>query len=72
YSTERDPNGDCPIARIERNEFWRAESSLVEYLYYIISGAKDIGFTEEHLHLPQWKAQEKMNGQRDAGLLDLE
>ncbi|MGO0302823.1 DUF5066 family protein [Salmonella enterica] len=72
YITERDANGEYPIARMERNEFWLAESSLVEYLYNIISGAKDIGFTEEDLHLPQWKAQQKMNEQRDAALLDLE
>ncbi|EAR2818405.1 DUF5066 family protein, partial [Salmonella enterica] len=38
----------------------------------IISGAKDIGFTEEDLHLSQWKAQQKMNEKRDAALLDLE
>ncbi|HCM8222225.1 TPA: DUF5066 family protein, partial [Salmonella enterica] len=72
YITERDANGEYPIARMERNEFWLAESSLVEYLYNILSRAKDIGFTKEDLHLPQWKAQQKMNEQRDAALLDLE
>ncbi len=27
YITERDANGEYPIARMERNEFWLAESS---------------------------------------------
>ncbi|BFO30664.1 hypothetical protein KoxyNG13_011370 [Klebsiella pasteurii] len=31
YITERDENGEYPIARVDDQELWLSESSLIEY-----------------------------------------
>lgn len=72
YVTERDADGEYPIARMERNEFWLAESSLVEYLYFIISGSEDVNFTKSDLQSEKWRNQKNQNDKRDAALLELE
>lgn len=50
---------------MERNEFWLAESSPVEYSHNYYASGADIGFTGRGFTLQQ-SAQQKMNEQRDA------
>lgn len=64
YVTEPDPQGEYPIARMERFELWLAESSLIEYMYFI----NGIG-TEDN---PLWEKQREANQIRDEKMINLE
>ena len=41
YITERDENGEYPIARVDNQELWLSESSLIEYLHGIFSTQRE-------------------------------
>lgn len=64
YITERDENGEYPIVRLDDQELWLAESSLIEYLHGI--------FSKQRESRPEWEARKKANEIRDAMLIELE
>lgn len=64
YITERDENGEYPIARADDQELWLSESSLIEYLHGIFSTQRETR--------SEWEARKKTNEIRDGALLELE
>lgn len=64
YITERDENGEYPIVRVDDQELWLSESSLIEYLHGIFSTQRETR--------SEWEARKKANEIRDGALLELE
>lgn len=66
YVTERDQEGEYPITRMERNEVWLAESSLIEYLSDIFEITDRVDIDQ------QFASKLEKYTQRDSHKLELE